>query len=200
MNKRHLTASALLASALVLTACGSSGDDTAAANGGSSTSAETAKGNDADIAFLSGMKPHHEQAVEMSEMVLAANPPAEVAAIAQQIKGAQAPEIEQMTTMLADLGEGADGGHSMGSGMDMGAAGHEGMMSDAMMTALDDATGTDAARLYLEGMVRHHQGAIKASDDEIAEGKYAPALELAKKIKAAQTTEIAEMQDLLANL
>jgi len=158
MHKRHLNASALLASALVLTACGNGGSDTAG-NGGSSAAAETAKGNDADIAFLTGMKPHHEQAVEMSEMVPATDPPADVAAIAGQIKSAQSPEIEQMETMLADLGEKADGAAHSG-----GKAGHRGMMSDADMDALMDATGADAARRYLEGMVKHHQGAIEASD------------------------------------
>ena len=201
MNKRHLTASALLASALVLTACGNAGNDTASStgNGGGGTSAETAKGNDADVAFLTGMTPHHEQAVEMSEMVLAANPPAEVAAIAEQIKDAQAPEIEQMKAMLADLGETpAEGAHS--GGHSAGMAGHGGMMSDAEMAALMDATGTDAARLYLEGMVKHHQGAIEASDTEIADGQYAPAIELAKAIKTAQAAEITEMQALLKNL
>ena len=201
MNKRHLTASALLASALVLTACGNGGNDTtnSTGNGGGSTSAETAKGNDADIAFLTGMTPHHEQAVEMSEMVLAADPPAEVAAIANQIKDAQAPEIEQMKTMLADLGEKpAEGAHS--GGHSAGMAGHGGMMSDADMAALMDATGTDAARLYLEGMVKHHQGAIDASDTEIADGQYEPAIALAKTIKTAQAAEITEMQALLKSL
>ncbi len=201
MNKRHLTASALLASALVLTACGNGGNDTASStgNGGGSTSAETAKGNDADIAFLTGMTPHHEQAVEMSEMVLAADPPAEVAAIANQIKDAQAPEIEQMKKMLTDLGEKpAEEAHS--GGHSAGMAGHGGMMSDADMAALMDATGTDAARLYLEGMIEHHQGAIDASDVEIADGQYEPAIELAKTIKTAQAAEITEMQALLKNL
>jgi uncharacterized protein (DUF305 family) len=201
MNKRHLTASALLASALVLTACGNGGNDTAGStgNGGSSTSAETAKGNDADVAFLVGMTPHHEQAVEMSEMVLAADPPAEVAAIAQQIKDAQAPEIEQMKTMLEGLGEEpAEGAH--GGGHSAGMAGHGGMMSDDEMAALMDAKGTDAARLYLEGMIEHHQGAIDASDTEIADGQYEPAIELAKTIKTAQQAEIAEMEQLLKSL
>lgn len=201
MNKRHLTASALLASALVLTACGNGGNDTARStgNGGGSTSAEKAKGNDADIAFLTGMTPHHEQAVEMSEMVLAADPPAEVAAIAQQIKDAQSPEIEQMKKMLTDLGEKpAEGAHS--GGHSAGMAGHGGMMSDADMAALMDATGTNAARLYLEGMIKHHQGAIDASDAEIADGQYEPAIELAKKIKTAQAAEITEMQALLKAL
>ena len=199
MNKRHLTASALLASALVLTACGNGGNDTAAGPGnGGSSAAETAKGNDADVAFLVGMKPHHEQAVEMSEMILAADPPAGVAAIAQQIKDAQAPEIEQITKMLADLDEKPHG--EAHGGYSAGMAGHGGMMSDADMAALMDATGADAARLYLEGMVEHHQGAIDAAETEIADGEYEPAIALAKEIKTAQAAEITEMQALLESL
>jgi len=204
MNKRHLTASALLASALVLTACGSS-DDTATTSSGTSAgpgagaSAETAEANDADIAFLTGMTPHHEQAVEMSEMVLAAGPPADVASIAQQIKDAQDPEIEQMKTMLGDLGQDTGGAPHSG-GHSTGMAGHGGMMDDGEMAALMDANGADAARLYLEGMIRHHQGAIEASDTEIADGQYAPAVELAKEIKRAQAAEITEMRALLTSL
>ena len=203
MNKRHLTASAVLASALALTACGGGGGtDTAADNAGSSTSspsAETAKGNDADLAFLTGMKPHHQQAVEMSEMVLAADPPAEVAAIAQQIKGAQGPEIKQMTTMLGALGQEV-GGQAHSGGQSAGMAGHEGMMSGQMMADLDGATGTEAARLYLEGMIRHHQGAIEASEAELVDGAYPPALKLADAIKQGQAAEITTMQALLASL
>lgn len=203
MHERHLTASALLASALLLTACGG-GTDTAAgtATSGSTASSaapDTAKGNDADMAFLAGMKPHHEQAVEMSDMVLAADPPEAVAAVARKIKDAQSPEIEQMTDMLTDLGQDSGDTSHMG-GHSSGMTGHGGMMSDADMDALMNATGTDAARLYLQGLVRHHQGAIEASDVEIAQGQYAPAVELAEKIKAAQTTEITEMQALLKSV
>jgi uncharacterized protein (DUF305 family) len=201
MHKRHLTVCALLASALVLTACGS-GDDTATTGAGtgaanSNTAPADSQGNDADISFLTGMKPHHEQAVEMSDIVLAANPPSEVAALAEQIKGAQAPEIEQMSTMLADLGQPA-GGMSHGGGHMAG--GHGGMMSDADMAALEAATGTDAARLYLEGMIAHHQGAIEASEAELADGEYEPARALATSIAKEQAAEIATMQDLLASL
>lgn len=205
MNKRFLTASTVLAASLVLSACGGGDDPTIGSSGasaapGAEASAGNGKGNDADVAFLVGMKPHHQQAVEMSEMVLAANPPADVAAIAQQIKTAQSPEIEQISTMLRELGqkvEDTPSGPGHGGGM---AAGHGGMMSGAEMDALMKATGTEAARLYLEGMVRHHMGAIEASDVEIAGGKYGPAIELAKKIKAAQATEITTMQALLKSL
>jgi uncharacterized protein (DUF305 family) len=210
ISKRHLTSAALaLAGALVLTACGG-GNDTATSDSGSSTggmnhgsssdsaapsdgASDSAMGNDADVAFLTGMKPHHEQAVEMSDMVLAADPPAPVAELAEQVKAAQGPEIEQMDQMLADLGVGEDsGGHSAG--------GHGGMMSDADMQMLMDATGTEAARMYLEGMIEHHNGAIDAAETEIANGKYAPAVELAEKIAQDQAAEITKMEGLLASL
>jgi uncharacterized protein (DUF305 family) len=206
MTKRHLIASVLTTSVLLLSACGN-GDDTTSTgsssehgSGHSSSSNDTAsnaaESNDADIAFLTGMIPHHEQAVEMSEMVLAANPPAEVAEIATQIENAQAPEIEQMNTMLEALGEPTDSAqHGEGHG-----AGHGGMMSDADMGALQAATGTEAARLYLEGMIEHHKGAIDASETEIAEGRYGPAIELAKEIEQAQAAELTEMEQLLASL
>ena len=208
-SKRHLTSAALaLAGALVLTACGG-GNDTATSDSGSSTggmdhggsstpsagASVSAMGNDADVAFLTGMKPHHEQAVEMSDMVLAADPPAPVAELAEQVKAAQAPEIEQMDQMLADLGQDADGA-MMGDGM----AGHGGMMSDADMEMLMDATGADAARMYLEGMIEHHNGAIDAAETEVADGKYPPAVELAEKIAKDQAAEITKMEGLLASL
>lgn len=74
------------------------------------------------------------------------------------------------------------------------------MMSEDDLAALKAATGTEAARLDLEAMVAHHEGAIEAADDEIAGGKYGPAVALAKAIKVAQQAEIVEMQALLKNL
>ena len=204
-TKRHLTAATLaLAGALVLTACGNSDEDTATATNGSSTRSEspsstpadtTATGNDADAAFLAGMKPHHEQAVEMSDLVLAADPPAPVAELARQVKAAQAPEIEQMDEMMADLDHSMDGADMGDSMME-----HGGMMSDADMEQLMNATGTDAARMYLEGMIEHHQGAIDAAEAQIEDGQYQPAVELARKIAKDQAGEIAKMEGLLASL
>lgn len=194
-----------LAAVLTLAACGDdSGSDTAVSGsssgehgGGHSGDSETgsAKGNAADVEFLTGMKPHHEQAVEMSDIVLAADPPAEVAKIAQQIKDAQSPEIEQMDQMLDALGEDTDGGEHEGH-----SSGHGGMMSEQDLAELEAATGTEAARLYLEAMIAHHEGAVEAADAEIADGEHGPAITLAKEIKTAQEAEIAEMQDLLEDL
>ena len=207
-SRRLAVPAAALAAVLALAACGGAQTDTAATGTSSSGhgaghsteggTGQSVQGNDADVAFLTGMKPHHEQAVEMSEIVLAADPPAEVAALARRVRGAQAPEIEQMDQMLDALGHEGDGAHGThGAGH---ADAHGGMMSDQAMSALRAATGTDAARLYLEGMIGHHEGAIDASDDEIASGEYAPAVELAKQIKRAQAQEIAEMRRLLAAL
>ena len=214
-STRPTSAALAVTTALLLTACGG-GDDTAtsgssgggAHHGATAPSAgadRSATGNDADIAFLTGMVPHHEQAVEMSDVVLAADPPAAVAALAQQVKAAQAPEIEQMEQMLTDLGHDTGDGHasdghaSDGHASD-GSMQHGGMMSDADMAELMDATGTDAARRYLSAMIAHHEGAIGAAETEVANGKYPPAVELAQQIAEDQAAEIAEMESLLASL
>jgi len=205
MTSRYLTTTAALAVSLVLAACGNDTDTTTSGtnsgsgmHGGghsasSSPSATAAASTEADIAFLSGMKPHHEQAVEMSEMVLAASPPAPVAELARQIQAAQVPEIAQIETMLADLGQPTSGaGHGSGHG-----GGDGGMMSEAEMTALRTAKGTDAARLFLTGMIKHHQGAIDAAETELENGKHEPARSLAQTIANDQAAEIATMEKLL---
>lgn len=204
MKTRSLTASAALATTLVLAACG--GTDTATSDSGSgsgghggghsATSSPTdAAADQADIAFLTGMAPHHRQAVEMSDMVLATMPPAPVAELARRVKAAQGPEIEQIGTMLTDLGHPTDpaaGGEHTG--------GHEGMMGDAEMQALMQATGTQAARLYLTGMIAHHEGAVEAAEAELEDGTYEPARQLASDIAEGQAAEIAEMERLLQTL
>lgn len=211
MNTRHRTASAALVATLVLAACGSTADtatsDTATSDGGagrhggghgasSNPPVTEAAGHDADIAFLTGMRPHHRQAVEMSDMVLARTPPAAVAELARQVKAAQDPEVEQMDEMLADLGQRADSG----SHGDDHSGGHGGMMTDAQMSALMDAEGANAARLYLTGMIEHHEGAIQAAEVELKDGKHEPARQLARDIAKAQAAEITKMQKLLQTL
>jgi len=206
MTSRYLTATAALAVSLVLAGCGNDADT--ATSGGSgpgmhggghsassspSATATAAAHTEADTAFLTGMKPHHEQAVEMSDMVLAASPPAPVAELARQIKAAQVPEIAQIESMLAELGQPtSDGGHGTAHGGD-----HGGMMSEAEMTALRNAKGTEAARLFLTGMIKHHQGAIDAAETELDNGTYEPARSLAQAIAKDQAAEITTMEKLL---
>ena len=74
------------------------------------------------------------------------------------------------------------------------------MMSDADMSSLDSATGVNAAKLFLAQMTQHHEGAIQMASTEVADGKSADAVTLAKNIVSSQTAEVQAMKDLLAKL
>ncbi|WP_346926758.1 DUF305 domain-containing protein [uncultured Arthrobacter sp.] len=158
----------------------------------SSAPAAATEHNEADTMFAQGMIPHHEQAVEMSEMMLQKKDiPASVTDLATRIKAAQAPEIETMTGWLKTWNESA----TMGAGHSM-----DGMMGEGDMKQLESAQGTEAAKLFLTQMVTHHQGAIMMAQTEMSQGKNAEAIQLSKDIVTAQEAEIKEMQDLLATL
>lgn len=198
MRTRTTAAPALLVVGLLLTACGGGVEGSAApggAGGGTSPSAAAEEFNDADVTFVRGMKPHHEQAIEMAEVVLAAGPGPEVSALAERIRADQQPEIAQLEEMLGRFGTEA-GGHSGGHGSD----GHAGMLTDEQLDRLRAAKGADAERLFLELMIEHHQGAVEAAETQLADGRYAPALALAGKIRQSQTEEVEEMEQLLAQL
>jgi uncharacterized protein (DUF305 family) len=151
-----------------------------------------AEHNQADIVFAQMMIPHHAQAVEMSDIVLAKpGVPAEITALATKIKDAQAPEIETMTGWLKSWNAPVMGDHS-GHGM-------SGMVDDDGIEKLKAASGTDAVRLFLEQMIGHHEGAVDMAQQEIGAGKYPASVQLARDIVAAQESEIAEMKQLLAS-
>ena len=152
--------------------------------------------------FAQMMLPHHEQAVEMSEMLLAKDDvPAEVAEFAQRVIDAQGPEIERMNDMLtAWEAEPLADAEDM-DGMDHGSgAGMSGMMSEEDMSALEDAQGTGAAQLYLEQMTVHHEGAVEMAQDQVEQGQNPQAVELARQVVADQEAEIAEMEQMLQEL
>lgn len=201
---RTLAVTGLLSGALLLAACGNGDDPTvgAGSRAGSSSGSATVSFNDADVTFAAGMVPHHAQAVEMAKIILGKNPSPKVKAVAERIRDAQEPEIVQLNGMLASFGKTAAGGHSgMTSGMTMdGSAGHGGMMSEEQMQQFMAATGVEAERMFLSLMIEHHRGAVAASETEIAQGKHQPAIALATRIRDAQRTEIAEMQQLLTTV
>jgi uncharacterized protein (DUF305 family) len=76
----------------------------------------------------------------------------------------------------------------------------QGMMSDADMTALKDAQGVDASKLFLTQMIAHHEGAITMAQTEIKDGQYPAAIEMAKAIVTTQQQEIDTMKGILATL
>lgn len=162
--------------------------------------------NQADAMFAHHMIPHHQQAIEMSDIVLAKQGvDLRVTDLAEQIKAAQGPEIEQMRSWLSQWGnppmapgEGQDG-HDMG-GMPGMSGGMMGMMSGEEMTALKNAAGIEASRLFLTGMITHHEGAIDMAQNEINDGRFAPAIELSRSIVTTQQREIETMKGILETL
>ena len=186
------TAAITLTALLVLAGCASSTTSGGMGDSpGMGASASAVDVNDADIQFTTMMIPHHEGAVEMADAILAKDDIDEdVTALAEQIKAAQAPEIEMMQSWLDDWG--ADMGGM--SGMD------HGMTSDADMQALEDATGDEASQLFLEQMIEHHQGAIDMAQTEVDNGENPDVIRLAESIIRSQTAEIATMEEILASL
>lgn len=157
--------------------------------------------NDADVMFAQGMIPHHQQAVKMSDLMLAkADADPRVLTLARQIKAAQGPEITQMTGWLEGWGFKVQ---PMENDMDhsgMSGNGMDGMMSDEDMKELEAASGADASRMFLEGMVKHHEGAVKMAQTEISDGENPDAIKLAEAIVTSQQQEITVMKDLLTQL
>jgi uncharacterized protein (DUF305 family) len=129
----------------------------------------------------------------MSGIILAKpDLPAEVTAMATKIKDAQAPEINTMTGWLESWSAPTMADHS-GHGM-------SGMVDDKGIGKLKSAQGIEAARLFLEEMIGHHEGAVDMAQQEIEEGKDPEAVRLARDIVTAQEAEIAGMRALLAAL
>jgi uncharacterized protein (DUF305 family) len=175
-------------------------------NGAGSTTTlvipEGAEFNATDVYFAQGMIPHHAQAVEMADMALETSTNPDVTALAEQIKAAQGPEIEQMTTWLTDWNqEVPDLNTRMDENMDhSGGMTMSGMMSAADMARLGNATGPDFDRMFLEMMVLHHEGAIEMAEQELADGTYQPTKDLAQAVITGQQAEIDEMNALIAAL
>lgn len=150
--------------------------------------------NEADVAFATEMIWHHSQALQMVDIAMDRQLDPEVQALADDIKAAQAPEIETMSGWLEDWDQPVPDGKEMTdhTGMDM-----PGMMSGEDMQALEDVRGEAFQEMWLTMMIKHHEGAIEQAEAEQEKGEFAPAIELANEIKATQQAEIDKMQMLL---
>ncbi|TFD23416.1 DUF305 domain-containing protein [Cryobacterium sp. TMS1-13-1] len=190
--RTFLYAAVALATTLTLSSC--AGGNPATDSAAPSASQTTAAFNSADVTFAQMMIPHHEQAVQMSDDLLAKDGIDEsVIDLATEIKAAQEPEITQLKDWLTAWGEDENGMSGMGGGSD-------GMMSDDDMMALQDTSGVEASTLFLEQMTVHHEGAVAMAQLEIDDGENADAQAMAANIVKTQTAEIDEMAALLASL
>lgn len=261
VNKTRTMATgvAALAAIAVIGACSNSATKEAASSVAPSTALTSSvvpagAHNQADMNFVHMMIPHHQQAIEMSDIILAKQGiDPRVVDLAKQIKAAQGPEIEQMQGWMSQWGmpmsgmpgmsempgmsgmPGMDHGGMQGSGpqsdspttttmpmpsdsmmpsgsmmpgmpgMDgmpgmSGMSGMDGMMSPAQMDALKNAQGVEASKLFLTGMITHHQGALTMAQDEVKNGQSPDAVALAKSILESQQKEIDTMNQILGSL
>lgn len=186
---------------------------------------------DADVRFMQHMIVHHGQAVEMVALIEDRNASPAVRRMGDRIARSQATEIEAMTGWLSvrdepeddphlgHSGHGPHGGHDSHSdpgGHDGRSRSHHdepadpgdvplmpGMLSPNQMAALDAAEGEQFDRLFLEGMIAHHQGAIDmvgglAADPDAAHDPFLS--DFLSAVVSDQSAEILRMRSLLSEL
>jgi len=200
MRTTRALAALAVGAALTFAGCGS---DDQSDGGDQSTSA--VDHNDADVAFAGDMIQHHAQALAMVDLTVKRTLDPEVQRLADDIRTAQGPEIETLSDWLQEWGEEvpetvrdhANSEMDMGED-DMADMGGDmpGMMSPDDMQSLEDATDDEFQDMWLAMMTEHHEGAIEMARDQVENGRYKPAVDLAGQIEAAQTREVATMNEL----
>ena len=116
-----------------------------------------------DLMFLTHMIMHHEQALEMAALVPSRSHRDEFVRFARYIDGAQRAEIDHMKSLL---GAAADRGLEIPHHEMHGDPPMTGMLSHAQMAALAAVTGAEFERLWLQGMIYHHQGALDMAREQ----------------------------------
>ena len=146
-----------------------------------------------DVTFLRDMMVHHQQAVLMSSLAPQRVRNATVGRLAERIRVGQPAEIEAMREMLVERGaQPPDLSHDQHTDHSAMA----GMASPAQLAALRQARGPAFDRLFLQLMIRHHQGAVTMAKTVAEKGADIRVQEVASDIAVTQTKEIATMRRL----
>lgn len=160
-----------------------------------------------DVEFMQGMIMHHAQAVEMTDLIEERTKNRDVRLLGSRISRSQTDEMQFMERWLSARGQPATmampkksgghlhGGQSAGNQMMM-----PGMLSPQQMDALKQATGDEFDRLFLSGMIQHHEGALVMVNDlfdTAGAGQDAELFNFATDVDSGQRAEIATMQNLL---
>lgn len=185
MRPRFISGTIAVIAALTLAACSSGGS-----SGGSSDASD--HGPD-DVMFAQMMIPHHEQAIELSDIALDPTVGSSeiVRDLATRIKAEQDPEIAFMKEKLTSWNESLE----MTSDMDHSEM-MKGMLTIAELDELSALRGAEFDARWIESMILHHEGAIAMAEDLIESGKNAELIQLAREIIEAQKAEIEEMKAL----
>jgi uncharacterized protein (DUF305 family) len=189
---RSATAGMFAAVALAVGVVAACGHATEHRGAGSSTAqvSEPANRNAADIAFARNMVPHHKQAVQMAQMVPTNTTNQQVIALANQITTTQVPEIQAFTAWLMQWQDTQDSHDAEGRDS-------RGMVDQATMGRLQSLKGAEFDRQWLTSMIGNHRGAVAMAQDELAHGRNADVMYLARTIIANQQAEINQMQQML---
>ncbi|MGA1369599.1 MAG: DUF305 domain-containing protein [Blastocatellia bacterium] len=157
----------------------------------------------ADVQFMQGMITHHAQAVEMTALIETRTTNEEVRSLGARISHSQADEIRMMKRWLLSRGYPVEeaGGHHHHHGMMHGLM--PGMLTPKQMEALAAARGEEFDRLFLEGMIMHHGGALTMVEELFAvagAGQEAEIFHFATDVDSGQRAEIRVMQTMREKL
>jgi uncharacterized protein (DUF305 family) len=161
----------------------------------------------ADVEFMQGMIHHHAQALVMAAMAPTHGASAQLVNFSRKITISQRDEIELMRNWLKERKQDIPEPHTHSHGdSDVSFLEHPmmpGMLTPAQIKELDAANGTEFDRLFLTGMIKHHEGAlvmVKTLFDTPGSGQGAEIFGYASGVDADQRAEIERMQGMLQNL
>jgi len=169
----------------------------------SSTKATLPPLSQADVEFMQGMIMHHAQAVEMTALIPSHTENKDVRSLGARISSSQSDEIKFMRRWLASRGEATSMAMPEMPGMDKSGepmALMPGMLTSEQMEALRNAKGAQFDKLFLTGMIQHHNGAlimVKDLFDTAGAGQDAELFNFATDVDSGQRAEIRIMQSIL---
>ena len=154
---------------------------------------------DADVAFVQGMIHHHHQALTMTALVDARTERADLPLLAERMEVSQTDEIALLEAWLTERGEAMPDDHRHRDPATM----MPGMLTEDELARLEAATGRAFDELFLQYMIRHHEGAlvmIQALFDEGVGGQEPAVFQLLQDMNGDQAIEISRMRQLLAEV
>jgi uncharacterized protein (DUF305 family) len=163
----------------------------------SSTKGTLPQWTEADVEFMQGMIMHHAQAVEMTALISSRTENKEVRLLGDKISISQTDEINFMKRWLTARGEPTSLPMPDMKGMDMSSQAMPlmpGMLTPEQMEALRNAKGTEFDRLFLTGMIQHHNGALIMVKDLFAKPGTGQDAEIFNFANDADNTQRAEMK------
>jgi uncharacterized protein (DUF305 family) len=166
----------------------------------------------ADVRFMQGMIGHHAQALAMTALIPTRTSRQDIRSLGQRIEVSQRDEIAMMRQWLMDRHQQvptsnvvhdhqAVADHSMNMpGMAMSDTLMPGMLTTEQLAELARTNGEDFDRLFLEDMIRHHEGAlvmVASLFGTTGSAQEAEVFRFASEVDSDQRAEIARMNTLL---